>query len=67
MTVVVESKTRLYTVAEAAEEWGVSTATLYREIKSGNLRAKKRRGTKKGYRLTAELMEEWIEKGLEFA
>lgn len=60
-----QGRTRLYTVAQAADAWGVPKGMLYAEISAGNLRAKRRRGTRTGYRLTAEAMEEWIQDGLE--
>lgn len=60
-----DGRTRLYTVAQAAEAWHVSKSALYAEIAAGRLRAKRRRGTRVGYRITAAAMEDWIWNGLE--
>ena len=56
---------RLYTIAEAAEKIGVSKSWLYRDIRAGNLKAKKRRGTTRGYLLTEEIIDEYITHGME--
>lgn len=55
-----------YTVAQAAEVVSLSASTLYAEIKAGRLKAKVRKGNKRGYRIERiELMrwfnEEWEE------
>lgn len=55
-----------YTVGQAAEVVSLSASTLYGEIKAGRLKAKVRKGNKRGYRIERiELMrwfnEEWEE------
>lgn len=64
MAVKLPAKTRLYTIAEAAERWRVSPGVMYDEIKAGRLRAKMRRGNVRGYLVTEEVMDAWIEDGL---
>lgn len=64
MAVKLPAKTRLYTVAEASELWHVPQGVMYDEIKAGRLRAKMRRGNVRGYLVTEEVMDAWIEDGL---
>lgn len=64
MAVKLPTKTRLYTVTEASELWHVPQGVMYEEIKAGRLRAKMRRGNVRGYLVTEEVMDAWIEDGL---
>ena len=57
---------KTYSIPEAAELTGIPKSTLYQAIKDGRLAAKRRRGTKKGWRVTDEIIEEYW-KGLESA
>jgi excisionase family DNA binding protein len=50
---------KLYSVAEVASLLGISEATVYRDIHSGNLNARIPRGHGRGWRMTAEDVREW--------
>lgn len=64
MAVKMPTKTRLYTVQEAADLWHVPASIMYQEIKAGRLRAKMRRGNVRGYFVTEKVMDAWIDDGL---
>lgn len=55
---------KLYTVREAAEKWDISVNAIYQEINAGRLKAKPRRGTTRGYIITKQIMDEWIDSQL---
>ena len=50
---------KTYTIPEASELTGIPKTALYRAIKDGRLAAKRRRGTKRGWRVTEEMIEEY--------
>lgn len=54
-------KNRLYKIPEAAQVWAVPASILYDEIAAGRLRAKMRRGNMRGYMVTEQVMDDWIE------
>lgn len=54
----------LYTIPEASERWKVPIGVLYGEIAAGRLRAKMRRGNMRGYLVTEQIMDDWIENSL---
>lgn len=54
----------LYTVAQAAEKYGLSKSLLYTEIREGRLHAKLRRGSTRPYLLTDEIMQQWWDEEL---
>lgn len=64
MAVKPPARNRLYTIAEASERWEVPAGTLYKEIAAGRLRAKMRRGNMRGYLVTEQVMDDWIDSGL---
>ena len=53
------AKNMLYTIPEASERWKVPIGVLYGEIAAGRLRAKMR-----GYLVTEQIMDDWIENSL---
>ena len=61
MAVKPPAKCRLYKIKEAAELWHVPEGVMYEEIRAGRLRAKMRRGCVRGYLVTEQVMEDWIE------
>lgn len=57
------SKKRAFTIVEAAEAYGVSTATIRRAINTGELPAKRLGSVSNGKRLIAlRDLEEWFER-----
>lgn len=54
-----------YTVAQVAEAVGKSKMTIYREIQSGRLRARKKRGCSKQLFITQEDLDAWAQTMLE--
>lgn len=54
-----------YTPAEVAEMFGVSVSTIYREIREHRLKARLKRGSSRGYRITKEAISDWLENGYE--
>ena len=57
----------VYSIKEAAEKWHFSESTLYGAIKAGDLKARLRRGTKRGYKVTESIMEDWFNNETEVA
>lgn len=57
-------KTRLYTIKEASDFWNVPLTVLYDEIRQGRLRAVMRRGCIRGYLVTEQIMDDWIENSM---
>lgn len=54
-----------WTPAQVAEMYGVSDETIYREIRSGRLRAKHKRGQSRKWFITDDALREWAETMLE--
>lgn len=50
-----------YTVADTARYSGIDDKTLYRERDAGRLRMVIPRGSEKGYRITVDEMDRWME------
>ncbi len=51
---------RYYTVAEVSAQTGIPKRTLYDAIKAGRLRAVTPNGSRRGMRVRAEWVEEWL-------
>lgn len=64
MAIKPPARSALYRIPEAAERWKVPLNVLYGEIAAGRLRAKMRRGNLRGYLVTEQAMEDWIDQGL---
>lgn len=60
VTIPSRTKTRYYTISEAAKRYHISTASLYAAIRTGELKAVVKRGNSRGYRVTDEIMTEYI-------
>lgn len=54
-----------YSPAQIAEMYGVSTETIYREIRSGRLKGRHKRGQSRKWFVTDEALREWAETMLE--
>lgn len=58
------ARNTLYTIPEASKRWKVPLGMLYGEIAAGRLRAKMRRGNVRGYFVTDQIMDDWIDNSL---
>lgn len=55
-----KSPVRWLKVEQAAREFDVSKATIYREIKAGHIPAYRKPGSQRGYRVTDDDMRRWF-------